>query len=106
MRATDVRISTKRLAVVRAVLLLCLVGLAARATHLAVIDPKGAARGEAQTQHTLTLAAVRGQIVDRRGQALAVSLDAPSVFAIPAEIQNLEHTVRSLSPLLKRAPQA
>ena len=106
MRATDVRISTKRLAVVRAVLLLCLVGLAARATHLAVIDPKGAARGEAQTQHTLTLAAVRGQIVDRRGQALAVSLDSPSVFAIPAEIQNLEHTVRSLSPLLKRAPQA
>lgn len=106
MRSADVRTSTQRLAVVRVVMLACLVGLAARATHLAVFDPKGAARGAAQTERTLTLAAVRGQIVDRRGQALAVSVDAPSVFAIPDQIQNLERTARSLSPLLKLAPQA
>ena len=106
MRSADVRTSTQRLAVVRVVMLACLVGLAARATHLAVFDPKGAARGAAQTERTLTLAAVRGQIVDRRGQALAVSVDAPSVFAIPGQIQNLERTARSLSPLLKLAPQA
>ena len=87
MRSADVRTSTQRLAVVRGVMLACLVGLAARATHLAVFDPKGAARGAAQTERTLTLAAVRGQIVDRRGQALAVSVDAPSVFAIPGQIQ-------------------
>ena len=67
MRAPDLRSSNQRIAVTRALLILVFLGLAARAAHLAVVDQRGADRGERQSRTELRLPPERGTIVDRRG---------------------------------------
>ena len=106
MRSADLRTSTRRLAVVHALVLLGLIGLAIRATHLAVFDPKAAARGPTQSDRVLVLAAERGQVVDRRGETLAISVDVPSVYAIPGQIEDPEETARAIAPLVDLSPKA
>ena len=86
MKAADVRRSVRRVQIARVLVVLAFVGLAVRAAHLAVFDLRGAERGEAQSLRTITLAPERGQIVDRSGGALALSIDAPSVYAIPERL--------------------
>ena len=100
MRAADVRTSARRVAVARAVLVLLFVGLAARATHLSVFDRRAAARGDAQTLRTLTLAPERGHVVDRSGADLALSVDAPSVYVIPAQLEDAGKAASALAPIL------
>jgi cell division protein FtsI (penicillin-binding protein 3) len=106
MRSTDVRVSTRRVAVVRALLVLVFVALAARATHLSVFDRRAAERGDAQSLRTLTLAPERGHIVDRSGADLALSVDAPSIYVIPEHLADASATARALAPILglSRAP--
>jgi cell division protein FtsI (penicillin-binding protein 3) len=48
----------------------------------------------------LTLAPERGTIVDREGAALAISVGAPSVYAIPSEIKQVDRTARQLARVL------
>ncbi|HEX7639744.1 MAG TPA: penicillin-binding protein 2 [Burkholderiaceae bacterium] len=43
-------------------------------------------QGEARYAHTLELTASRGQIKDRNGAVLATSVEAPSVWAIPKDV--------------------
>ena len=42
----------------------------------------------------------RGTIYDRNGIPLAVSVSATSVYAVPAQVENKEHTARVLSEIL------
>ena len=42
----------------------------------------------------------RGSIYDRNGIPLAVSINATSVYAIPAEVENKEQTARILAQIL------
>ncbi len=85
-------------------------GLAARAAHLSLWDPRAEARGDAQVLTALALAPERGVVVDREGAELALTLDAPSVYAVPAEVRDAAATARSLAqalavpagPLLRR----
>ncbi len=42
----------------------------------------------------------RGTIYDRNGIPLAVSVNATSVYAVPAEVENKEHTARVLAGIL------
>ena len=76
--------------------------LAARATHLTVIDHRGASRGESQTESTYRLPAPRGLIVDRHGAELAVSVEAPTVYADPSAVTDPAAAAHALAPLLKR----
>jgi cell division protein FtsI (penicillin-binding protein 3) len=105
VRAPDLRASNQRLAVTRALLVLVFLGLAARAAHLAVLDQRGADRGERQSHSELRLPPERGTIVDRRGAELAVSVTAPSIYAIPSEVRDVPATARTLGKLLGADPR-
>jgi cell division protein FtsI (penicillin-binding protein 3) len=50
--------------------------------------------------HTITLPASRGQIVDRSGEPLAISLPARDVYADPGYVVNPLDTAMTLSPIL------
>jgi len=101
MRSADLGRSGLRLRVACAVLLGCFAFLAARAAHLSMIDRRGARQGDSQTSTTLHLAAARGLVVDRSGAALAVTVSAPSVYAIPAVITDTEGTARAIARALR-----
>lgn len=90
-----------RIQIVMGVFCLLWIGLWARAWYLQMIaGPHLADR--ARRQHTASelVAGKRGVISDRNGQALAMSVEVKSVYARPAEIDNLNLTVNKLSPML------
>jgi cell division protein FtsI (penicillin-binding protein 3) len=104
LRSADLRAGAKRIAVARLLVILAFVGLGLRATHLSVFDRKGAQQGDAQSLRTLTLPPERGQIVDRKGAELALSVEAPSVYTIPSQIKDLPAAAQALAPLLGTNP--
>ncbi len=87
MRSADLRGVSQRARITAAALLLGFLALAGRAAHLTVIDRRGFERGQAQTGTVLRLAPARGTILDKAGAELAVTVPAPSVYAIPREVR-------------------
>jgi len=53
-----------------------------------------------QRDHTVTLAARRGSIVDRKGETLAMSVDAKTLIADPHLIVSPQATAQTLAPML------
>jgi cell division protein FtsI (penicillin-binding protein 3) len=105
MRRTDARATLhRRIAMVRAAFLLAFVGLSARAAHLTVFDQRGWLLGERQHKAVLTLAPERGAILDRNGRELALSVDAPSVYAVPSAVDEPARSARRLARALGRDP--
>jgi cell division protein FtsI (penicillin-binding protein 3) len=100
VKAADRRGVQRRIRMVEIGLLGLLLLLALRAGHLSVIDRRGLERGLEQTGRELRLAPHRGLIVDRNGAELAVSLDAPSVYATPARVEDLRSTAEQLARAL------
>ena len=76
----------------RSKLLVALVGLGfcvllGRAVYVQIVDaPFFLKQGEIRYGHTLELPASRGRIVDRNGLILAASVPAPSIWAIPKDL--------------------
>jgi cell division protein FtsI (penicillin-binding protein 3) len=99
VRAADLRGPGRRVRITSAGLLLAFLALAGRAAHLSILDPRGSERGRAQTGTVLRLAPARGTIVDKTGAELAVTVTAPSVYAVPREVRD----VARASALLSRA---
>ena len=104
MRSVDLRRSIVRLRVAGAVLVMVFVLLGARAVQLAVLDTRGAERGLAQTGTVLRLAPARGQIADRNGTELAVTISVPSVYAVPRSIEDVDAAARALAQILGGRP--
>jgi cell division protein FtsI (penicillin-binding protein 3) len=102
MRSSAVRLTARRLAVAQAVLLLAFLALAARAAHLSLFDERGWILGEKQRHAVLTLAPERGAIFDRDGHELALSVEAPSVYVLPAALADPERAAQRLAPVLGR----
>lgn len=100
MRSADVRRCTRRVAVAQVALLVAFGALGARAAYLSVLDPRGALRAAEQGHRLLTLPAARGSVVDRAGAELALSVDAPSVYALPWTFEGFDETVRALAEAL------
>jgi cell division protein FtsI (penicillin-binding protein 3) len=100
MRAADVRRSARRIAIARASLVLGFAVLAARAVHLSVFDERGAQRGDAQADRMLTLLPDRGSVVDRNGAGLALTVEAPSVYAVGREVRDKVGAARALAKIL------
>jgi len=100
MRAPDLRSSSLRLRVVRLLLLLCFVVLAARAAQLAALDPRPARRAEEQIFAAMHINAERGRILDRHGAELALTINAPSVYALPALISDKRAAAQKLAGVL------
>jgi cell division protein FtsI (penicillin-binding protein 3) len=75
--------------------------VAVRLLHLQVLEhalfERQAAR---QSERTLTIDPRRGPILDRNGHALAVSVDAESVYAVPQDVGDTEGTVAALARAL------
>jgi cell division protein FtsI (penicillin-binding protein 3) len=60
--------------------------------------------GEKRFVHTLEVQASRGRIVDRNGQVLATSVPAPSLWAIPRDVQATPEQRKALGKLLGMSP--
>ena len=79
--------------------------LAARAAYVQVFNNSFFQRqGEVRFARTLELPANRGRILDRNGLILASSVVAPSIWAIPEDIERDDPEVRAkLKQVAKRA---
>jgi cell division protein FtsI (penicillin-binding protein 3) len=81
---------------------LAFVGLAARAAYIQVIANDFFQRqGEVRFARTLELPANRGRILDRNGLILASSVPAPSIWAIPEDVDLDKGQLQSLAKLLE-----
>ncbi|HVP31461.1 MAG TPA: penicillin-binding transpeptidase domain-containing protein [Myxococcota bacterium] len=105
MRAPELRTSTRRLGAARSLLVLAFVALALRASHLALVDTRGARRGDAQILTELTLPPERGMIVDRHGAELAVTVQAPTVYAVPSQVKDPAAAAKALARILRADPR-
>src|SRR5215831_18263933 len=62
-------------------------------------------KGEARYARVLEIPATRGRIVDRNGEALAISTPVKSVWAIPDDVSATPAQLRSLATLLAQDPR-
>lgn len=78
------------------------VGLAARAAYIQVVSNDFFQRqGQVRFARTLELPANRGRILDRNGLLLASSVLAPSIWAIPEDVERDADKLRQLARLLE-----
>jgi cell division protein FtsI (penicillin-binding protein 3) len=72
-----------------------------RLVHLQVVGQEAFAKqGTRQSERTIKLDPRRGPILDREGRALAVSVDAESVYAVPQDIDDPQSTAAALARAL------
>jgi cell division protein FtsI (penicillin-binding protein 3) len=57
-------------------------------------------KGDARYSRVMEIAATRGRILDRNGEALAVSTPVKSIWAIPADVEGSDKERRKLAALL------
>jgi cell division protein FtsI (penicillin-binding protein 3) len=77
-------------------------GLAARAAYIQVVANDFFQRqGQVRFARTLELPANRGRILDRNGLILASSVPAPSVWAIPEDVELSKQQLQQLAKLLE-----
>ena len=100
MRSRRARVPVRRVGPACALLLLTFVALAARAVHLSVFDERGSILGERQRLSVLVLPPERGTIFDRNGKELALSIAAPSVYAMPSALVSTDRAASQLAPVL------
>jgi cell division protein FtsI (penicillin-binding protein 3) len=85
-----------------AVIALGFVGLAARAVYIQVIANEFFQRqGAVRFTRTLELPSNRGRILDRNGLILASSVPAPSIWAIPEDVERDPKRLQQLAKLLE-----
>jgi cell division protein FtsI (penicillin-binding protein 3) len=95
------RLVERRIGLLFAAFFLCFAVVLARALWLQGVRG-GALASEAASQQIemVTVPGLRGRILDRRGQELAVSEDAASVYATPYQVKDPERTASRLSSVL------
>jgi cell division protein FtsI (penicillin-binding protein 3) len=95
------RLVNQRIGLLFAAFFLCFSIVVARALWLQGVRG-GALASEATSQQTetVTVPGLRGRILDRRGQELAVSEDAASVYATPYQVKDPERTASRLAVVL------
>jgi len=104
MRSPRAQISSRRIEITRALLLIPFVVLGVRAAQLSV-EERGIERGENQTRRVLEIPPGRGAIVDASGAELALSVESPSIYAIPSSIDDVDVAAAKLAPILGRKRQ-
>ena len=86
-------------------LLLGFAALSVRAAYLQTVNTDFLREmGDARYSRVLEIPATRGRILDREGEALAVSTPVKSIWAIPADVKLGRQAKRQLSSLLKMSP--
>jgi cell division protein FtsI (penicillin-binding protein 3) len=101
------RLIDRRIGLLFATLLLLLVGALTRAAWIQGVQGAGlAADAQSQQTATTTIPGLRGRILDRSGNELAVSEDAADIVATPYQVRALNRTASKLAPLLHQSPAA
>ena len=96
-----VRLPVWRARVVLAALIAAFAVLAARSVHLQALKTGFLQeKGDARYSRVLEIPATRGRILDRNGEALAVSTPVKSVWAIPADVELSRAEHKRLAALL------
>jgi cell division protein FtsI/penicillin-binding protein 2 len=91
----------ERLVVVATVLVLWAGGVGARLVHLQVYQHEWyEARAIRQQERTVEVSATRGRLLDRRGRELARSIEARSVYATVADVENVDDAAHRLAKIL------
>jgi cell division protein FtsI (penicillin-binding protein 3) len=96
-----VRLPAWRARALLGALLVAFAALSARAAYLQALDTDFLReKGDARYSRVLEVPATRGRILDRQGEALAVSTPVKSIWAIPADVELAGPSKRKLSALL------
>ena len=96
-----------RVALLIALMGLAAVGLLARAVKLQVMDTEFLQQeGEARFLRQVEIPTMRGRIIDRNGQPLAVSTPVSSVWAHPGELLQAADRIPLLAGVLDEDPEA
>ncbi|MCB9703501.1 MAG: penicillin-binding protein 2 [Myxococcales bacterium] len=104
--ASDRRAVNRRMSIVGGLLVAGLLGIAARAHQIAVVDhPTYAERGNRQQLRSFKLAASRGDVVDRNGMTLATSDRVHRIVLNPRQIRGLGQSDDLLGLLLQLFPE-
>jgi len=91
----------RRIGLLFAAFLLCFLVIVGRAFWLqGVQGSKLASEAVSQQTQSVPLPSLRGSLLDRRGNPIAASEDAATVFAVPPEVTNPAHTAEKLAPIL------
>ena len=104
MRSADLRRASFRVRIVGFAIVLGFLLLGARAAHLSLVDERGHDLGPRQAKTVLRLAPARGAITDRSGAELAMTVPAPSVYAVPKQVSDPRAAARALAPILGMSP--
>ncbi|MGQ0544047.1 MAG: peptidoglycan D,D-transpeptidase FtsI family protein, partial [Betaproteobacteria bacterium] len=101
-----VRLPVWRSRVVLALLVAAFAVLAARSVYLQAMHTDFLQeKGDARYSRVIEVPATRGRILDRHGEALAVSTPVKSVWAIPADVAPERAARRRLATLLGLSPR-
>ncbi|MET0558486.1 MAG: penicillin-binding protein 2 [Solirubrobacterales bacterium] len=95
------RLIERRIGLLFAGFLLCFLVVIVRAFWLqGVQGPQLASEAISQQTETVTVPGLRGSLLDRRGNALAASEDAATIYATPYQVKNPPKAARQLAPIL------
>lgn len=95
-----------RILLVGAIFAMALVAIGGKALLLQVYQGSWLSRKASdQVEDSLKAVGKRGTIFDRRGHALAVSIDVTSIAVRPARVEAPESAAQNIARLLKRKPQ-
>src|SRR5580704_352369 len=106
MRASALKLPTRRLYFFGALLLLWIFVICFRLVRLQVVKYGDfVQRAQRQQNRSIPVEPRRGNIYDRNGYALAMSVDVDSVFAVPSEVHDPQTTAALLGRVLDLDPQ-
>ncbi len=106
MRASAPQTPSRRLYIFAALLFLWMLAIGFRLVRLQVVKyDEFLKRAENQHNRSVPTQPRRGNIYDRNGYELAMSIDVDSVFAVPSEIHDQETTAVILSKVLDMDPR-
>jgi cell division protein FtsI (penicillin-binding protein 3) len=90
-----------RMAAILALLGIGAIGVVLRAFQLQVLEARLLKeKADQQRRHTIEIMAKRGDILDARGEALAVSKEKAQIYARPEEIKDPARTAKELASIL------
>jgi len=106
MRASAPRTPSRRLYILAALLTLWIGVVCFRLVRLQIVKYGFFVQlAHRQQNRTIPVEPRRGNIYDRNGHPLAMSIDVDSVFAVPSEVHDQETTAMLLGKVLDMAPQ-
>jgi cell division protein FtsI/penicillin-binding protein 2 len=107
MRASAPKTPTRRLYILAALLSFWILAIGVRLVRLQVVKYGFFVQlAHRQQNRTIPIEPRRGNIFDRYGRPLAMSINVDSVFAVPSEVHDLETTAGLLGKVLNQDPQA